>query len=151
MILGSPLKQSWWQDTHRLCPWKFEWWVGSGISLFFGASLFNSGAGNGNPLQYSCLGNPMDRGVWWASLWGRKESDTTERLIHLPSSGWYSPVRHLYIWWLFMDNIVTIIVYSHTFNFCIADSFIWLSVWEMHFLEVLCSLSSLFWHFCQFL
>ena len=36
------------------------------------------GKGNGNPLQYSCLGNPMDRGAWWASLWGHKESDTTE-------------------------------------------------------------------------
>ena len=24
------------------------------------------GVGNGNPLQYSCLGNPMDRGAWWA-------------------------------------------------------------------------------------
>ena len=29
--------------------------------------------GNGNPLQYSCLGNPMDRGTWWAtSPWGRR-------------------------------------------------------------------------------
>ena len=27
-----------------------------------------SGKGNGNPLQYSCLGNPMDRGVWWATV-----------------------------------------------------------------------------------
>ena len=37
---------------------------------------------NGNPLQYSCLENPMD-GVAWCRLlhpWGRKESDTTERL-----------------------------------------------------------------------
>ena len=25
------------------------------------------GEGNGNPLQYSCLGNPMDRGAWWAT------------------------------------------------------------------------------------
>ena len=25
------------------------------------------GEGNGNPLQYSCLENPMDRGVWWAT------------------------------------------------------------------------------------
>ena len=25
------------------------------------------GGGNGNPLQYSCLGNPMDRGAWWGS------------------------------------------------------------------------------------
>ena len=26
--------------------------------------------GNGNPLQYSCLGNPMDRGAWWAIVQG---------------------------------------------------------------------------------
>ena len=26
--------------------------------------------GNGNPVQYSCLGNPMDRGVWWATVHG---------------------------------------------------------------------------------
>ena len=26
------------------------------------------GGGNGNPLQYSCLGNPMDRGAWWAMV-----------------------------------------------------------------------------------
>ena len=37
--------------------------------------------GHGNPLQYSCLGNPMDRGAWVGySAWGCKESDTTERL-----------------------------------------------------------------------
>jgi len=36
------------------------------------------GEGNGNPLQYSCLGNPMDRGAWWATEHGvTKESDTT--------------------------------------------------------------------------
>ena len=39
------------------------------------------GEGNGNLLQYSCLGNPMDRGAWQAySHWGHKESDVTERL-----------------------------------------------------------------------
>ena len=26
------------------------------------------GEGNGNPLQYSCLENPMDKGAWWATL-----------------------------------------------------------------------------------
>ena len=42
----------------------------------------STGRGNGNPLQYSCLENPMDRGAWRAnSLWGRQESDMTERLL----------------------------------------------------------------------
>ena len=37
------------------------------------------GEGNGYLLQYSCLGNPMDRGVWWATVHGvTRESDMTE-------------------------------------------------------------------------
>ena len=36
------------------------------------------GEGNGNPLQYSCLGNPMDRGAWQAIVHGvPEESDMT--------------------------------------------------------------------------
>ena len=43
---------------------------GSGRSL---------GGGHGNPPQYSCLENTMDRGAWWAtSPQGHKESDVTE-------------------------------------------------------------------------
>ena len=30
----------------------------------------SSGEGNGHPLQYSSLGNPMDRGAWWATVHG---------------------------------------------------------------------------------
>ena len=38
---------------------------------------------NGNPLQYSCLGNPMDRGAWWATVHGgHKELDVTELSLH---------------------------------------------------------------------
>ena len=40
---------------------------GSGRSL---------GEGNGNPLQYSCLGNAMDRGAWWAIVHGFTKSQT---------------------------------------------------------------------------
>ena len=36
------------------------------------------GGENGNPLLYSCLKNPMDRGVWRATVQGHKESDATE-------------------------------------------------------------------------
>ena len=32
------------------------------------------GEGNGNPLQYSCLENPMDRGAWWATVHGVAKS-----------------------------------------------------------------------------
>ena len=36
------------------------------------------GEGNGNSLQYFCLGNPMDKGAWWATVHGlTKESDMT--------------------------------------------------------------------------
>ena len=36
------------------------------------------GGGHDNPLQYSCLENPMDRGAWWATVRGVTELDTTE-------------------------------------------------------------------------
>ena len=38
------------------------------------------GEGNGNPLQYSCLGKPMDSRVCWVLVHGISESDTTEQL-----------------------------------------------------------------------
>ena len=41
------------------------------------------GEGNGNPLQYSCLKTPMDRGTWSATVHGVAESDTNEVLLLL--------------------------------------------------------------------
>ena len=46
-----------------------------GSRLGLGRSL---GGGHGNPLQYSCLGNPMDRGAWRATVHRIAESDRTE-------------------------------------------------------------------------
>jgi len=42
------------------------------------------GEGNGDPLQYSCLENPRDRGAWWAAVYGVTKSQT--RLKQLSSS-----------------------------------------------------------------
>ena len=40
--------------------------------------------GNGNPLQYSCLENPTDRGAWWATVHGgHKESETEHTHTHI--------------------------------------------------------------------
>ena len=41
------------------------------------------GEGNGNPLQYSCLENPMDRGAWWATVHGVAKSWTQLSLASL--------------------------------------------------------------------
>ena len=38
--------------------------------------VYLGGQGNGNPLQYSCLENPMDRGAWWAAVHGVAQSWT---------------------------------------------------------------------------
>jgi len=39
------------------------------MGLIFGLGR-SPGEGNGNPLQYSCVGNPMDRGAWWVTVHG---------------------------------------------------------------------------------
>ena len=44
----------------------------------FSGSRRSPGEGHGNPPQYSCLGNPMNRGAWWAMVHGVAESDMTE-------------------------------------------------------------------------
>ena len=41
------------------------------------------GEGNGNPLQYSCVENPMDRGAWWATVHGVGKSRTRLRDLTL--------------------------------------------------------------------
>ena len=52
------------------------WWATlHGVAELDTSERIN-GEGNGTPLQYSCLKNPMDRGAWWAAVHGVTESWT---------------------------------------------------------------------------
>ena len=46
------------------------------------------GGGNDNPLQYSCLDNPMDRGAWWAILHGISKSWTQLKQLSTLAHVW---------------------------------------------------------------
>ena len=50
------------------------------------------GGGNGNPLQYSCLENPMDRGAWWATVHGVSKSWTRLKLLSTDTYSISNPV-----------------------------------------------------------
>ena len=54
--------------------------------LHFPFSFSCIGEGNGNPLQCSCLENPMDRGAWWAALYGVTQSQTPLKRLSSSSS-----------------------------------------------------------------
>ena len=53
------------------------------------------GGGHGNPLQYSCLENPMDRGAWWATVHGVSESWIRLRPLSTASQSHYHIDWHL--------------------------------------------------------
>ena len=69
MLPASFLRLPWWfSGKEYACDERlvFDPWLGRSF-----------GEGNGNPLQYSCLGNPMDRGAWAATVHGfTKDLDT---------------------------------------------------------------------------
>ena len=59
------------------------WWISSkestcnaGDVILIPGSGKSPGEVNGNPLQYSCLGNSMERGVWWAIVHGVAKEST---------------------------------------------------------------------------
>ena len=58
------------------------------------------GEGNGNPLQYSCLENPMDRGAWLATVHGVAKSRTRLSAVHGVAKHWTRlSTRALNSWW----------------------------------------------------
>ena len=70
------------------------WWLGgknppanAGVSGLVPGSERSPGEGNGNPFQYYCLENPMGEGSSLATVWGHKESDTTDHAYILTKVG----------------------------------------------------------------
>ena len=78
-----------------------QWELLSEIKMVDGYTV--SGVGNDNPLQYSCLENFMERGVWWAAVHGgHKELDTTEYTYtnthtHRVQHHYHSSKREVYL------------------------------------------------------
>ena len=79
-----------------------------------------AGEGNGNPLQYSCLENPVDRGAWWAAVYGVAQSRTWLKRLSSSSSSsrlyaqewdycviWYFRNYQLWQFWNMPKNVQT--------------------------------------------
>ena len=62
---------AWWATVHGVA--KSQTRLSDFTSL---TAYFITGEENGNPLQYSCLENPMDGGSWWATVHGVAKSQT---------------------------------------------------------------------------
>ena len=82
--IGDAYKRPWWTSlaaqTVKRLPAMWETWV---LSLLSGRS---PGEGNDNPLQYSCLENPVDRGAWWATVHRVTKNQT--RLSNCHTHSW---------------------------------------------------------------
>ena len=111
---------------HMLWIWSYTWWWG-----FPGGTVGKNppantgdardlglipvlgkypGVGNGNPLQCSCLENPVDRGAWWATVHWVAETGTqlSDWAQHSTYTGWWgysSEQKRLSLpdWWLFSN------------------------------------------------
>ena len=72
--------------------------LGVGHNWANSLSLSHIGEGNGNPLQYSCLENPRDRGAWWAAVYGVAQSRTRLKRLSSSSSRTSPQMTHTQQW-----------------------------------------------------
>ena len=84
-----------------------------------------SGEGNGNPLQYSCLENPMDRGTWWTTIHGVAQSRAQLK--------WLSSSSILYISMIYIIDMQSILCYVlYTYNSKYSTVYMYHINWYTH-------------------
>ena len=94
------------------------------------------GGDNGNPLQYSCLKNPMDRGTWWSSVHGIAKSRTWLSCSHFImwpsiSTSRYQPKRYICPHKNLYVNICSSIIHNSQWESNPADE--WINkMWSVH-------------------
>ena len=91
------------------------------------------GGGNGNPFQFACLDNPMDRGAWQAidsSPWGHKESDPTEH-THKGMIHYHLYCITLYVLFFMNYYFLLLLISITTFLFKVGHSLV-LCIYLIH-------------------
>ena len=95
-ILSPPLHLTSLFGKHYPTPLLSRWYTGKESACSAGdtrdAGLILGlgrlpGEGNGNLPQYSCLGNPLNRGAWWATVHGVAQSRTQLKRLHTHAGG----------------------------------------------------------------
>ena len=93
------------------------------VALIPGSGRF-PGGGHGNPLQYSCLENPIDRGAWWATVHraGKSWTQLKQHNMHAQTSGHgsLSPATLLGFHWNLLTHYDISYSYSTTKRFLIS-------------------------------
>ena len=105
-------------------PWG-HWGLDTTERLHFYFSLSCIGEGNGNPLRCSCLGNPRDRGAWWAAVYGVTQSRTRLKRLsssssilsghHFPSHA-FSIVLHICLYSGLFSSLIIFLVTKKAFK-----------------------------------
>ena len=96
-------------------PWG-HWGSDTTERLHFHFSLSCIGAGNGNPLQCSCLENPRDREAWWAAVYGAAQGRTRLKWLSIAYTIWECFYLSFYI--AFCSPTIYTCYQNLTFKFC---------------------------------
>ena len=88
------------------------------VSDFLQPHVLQHGEGNGNPLQYSCLENPMDRGAWWAAVCGVTQSRTRLKRLSISTATCQASLSFTIFWSLLKLVSIDLVMSSNYLILC---------------------------------